>query len=108
MLMFHFNITLKQLKIRFKNDSFFMTNSQLFLLKDNRCFEFKRRCIEWSVYDVKFIRKHRNHLLSFRSRGTLMSYTDHSMQHRLKSNTPNNFIHGALSDFKCCRMFSFA
>ncbi len=28
-------------------------------------------------------------MLSNRSRGTLMSYTDHSVQRRLKSNAPN-------------------
>ncbi len=35
------------------------------------------------------IRKHWIHLRSYRSRGTLMSYTDHSVQRRLKSNAPN-------------------
>ncbi len=34
--------------------------------------------------------KHRIRLLSYRSRGTLMSYTDHSVQRRLKSNAPND------------------
>ncbi len=34
--------------------------------------------------------KYRIHLLSYRSRCILMSYTDHSVQPRLKSNTPNN------------------
>ncbi len=29
-----------------------------------------------------------DHMLSNGSRGTLMSYTDHSMQRRLKSNAP--------------------
>ncbi len=38
---------------------------------------------------ARAIRKHRFHLLSYRSRGTLMSYTDHSVQRRLKSNTPH-------------------
>ncbi len=34
------------------------------------------------------IRQHWDHLLSYRSHGTLVSYTDHSMQRRLKSNAP--------------------
>ncbi len=38
------------------------------------------------------IRKHRFHLLSYRSRGTLMSYTDHSVQCRFKSNAPNETV----------------
>ncbi len=38
---------------------------------------------------ARAIRKHRFHLLSYSSRGTLMSYTDHSVQRRLMSNTPN-------------------
>ncbi len=37
---------------------------------------------------ARAIRKLSTHLLSYRSRGTLMSYTDHSAQRRLKSNAP--------------------
>ncbi len=33
---------------------------------------------------IRTHRNHGNHLFSYRSRGTLMSYTDHSMQRRLK------------------------
>ncbi len=48
------------------------------------------RCVR--VYDLKVPRKRfesiRIHLLSYRSSGTLMSYTDHSAQRRFKSNTP--------------------
>ncbi len=33
----------------------------------------------------------RIHLLSYHSRGTLMSYTNHSAQRRFKSNTPSVF-----------------
>ncbi len=43
----------------------------------------------WNQSTTRAIRKHRNHLLSYRSRGALMSYTDHSVQRRLKSNAPN-------------------
>ncbi len=32
---------------------------------------------------------HRIRLLSYNSRGTLMSYSDHSAQRRFKSNAPN-------------------
>ncbi len=57
-------------------------------------FDLKRRCTEWSVYDIKVPRERfesiRIHLLSHRSRSTVMSYTDHSAQRRFKSNTPNN------------------
>ncbi len=53
-------------------------------------FDFKRRCTERSVYDIKVPRETFESigsvLLSYRSRGTLMSYTDHSVQRRLKSN----------------------
>ncbi len=42
----------------------------------------------WHQSTARAIRKHRNRLLSYRSRGTLMSYTDHSAQRRLKSNAP--------------------
>ncbi len=56
-------------------------------------FDFKRRCAEWSVYDIKVparaIREQMDPMFSNSSRGTLMSYTDHSVQRRLKSNTPN-------------------
>ncbi len=52
-----------------------------------------RRCVysvTWTLSSaVRSIRKHRIHLLSYRSRGTLMSFTDQSAQRRLKSNTPN-------------------
>ncbi len=55
-------------------------------------FDLKQRCAERSVYDIKVRREQfesiRIHLLSYRSRGTLMSYTDHSAQRRFKSNTP--------------------
>ncbi len=43
----------------------------------------------WHQSTARAIRKHRIRLLSYRSRGTLMSYTDHSAQRRLKSNAPN-------------------
>ncbi len=55
-------------------------------------FDLKRCCAEWSVYDIKLPREWfesiRICLLSYRSRGTLMSYTDHSAQRCFKSNTP--------------------
>ncbi len=42
-------------------------------------FDFKRRCTEWSVYDIKVlaraIRVQMDPMLSNRSRSTLMSYT---------------------------------
>ncbi len=43
----------------------------------------------WHQSTARAIRKHRIRLLSYRSRGTVMSYTDHSVQSRLKSNAPN-------------------
>ncbi len=43
----------------------------------------------WHQSTAKAIQKHRIRLLSYRSRGTVMSYTDHSAQRRLKSNAPN-------------------
>ncbi len=56
-------------------------------------FDFKRRCAEWSVYAIKVPRepfKSIGFICSlYRSRGTLMSYTDHSVQRRFKSNAPN-------------------
>ncbi len=60
-------------------------------------FDLKRRCTEWSVYqpygpDIKVPREpfeSISFICSYRSRGTLMSYTDHSVQRRFKSNTPN-------------------
>ncbi len=54
-------------------------------------FDFKRCCIEWSVYEstARAIREQVDSKLSNGSCGTLMSYTDRSMQHRLKSNAPN-------------------
>ncbi len=39
----------------------------------------------WRQSTVRAIRKHRIRLLSYRSRGILMSYTDYSAQRRLKS-----------------------
>ncbi len=42
----------------------------------------------WHQSTARAIRKHRIRLLSYRSRGTVMSYTDHSVQRRLKSNAP--------------------
>ncbi len=42
----------------------------------------------WHQSTARAIRKHGIRPLSFRSRGTLMSYTDHSVQRRLKSNAP--------------------
>ncbi len=56
-------------------------------------FDLKRRCTEWSVYDIKVPRESFESIgliCSYRSRGTLMSYTDHSVQRRFKSNTPEN------------------
>ncbi len=49
-------------------------------------FDLKRRCIERSVYDIKVPREQVVPMLSNGSRDTVMSYTDHSMQRRLKSN----------------------
>ncbi len=43
----------------------------------------------WHQSTARAIRKHRIRLLSYLSRGTLMSYTDYSAQRRLKSNAPN-------------------
>ncbi len=46
-------------------------------------FQFKRCCTEWSVYDVTVPREpfeNIGSLLSYRSRGTLISYTDRSAQ----------------------------
>ncbi len=63
-------------------------------------FDFKRGCTEWSLYDIKVPREQfesigsMNHLLCYPSHGTLMSYTDHSVQSRLKSNAPIN-SHGS-------------
>ncbi len=54
-------------------------------------FDLKRRCTEWSVYDIKVPREpfeSIGSICSYRSRGTLMSYTNHSVQRRFKSNTP--------------------
>ncbi len=52
----------------------------------------RRRCTEcfslWHQSTARTIREHWIHLLSYRSRGTLMSYTEHSVQCRLKSNAP--------------------
>ncbi len=42
----------------------------------------------WHQSTARAIRMHRIHLFSYHSRGTLMSYTDHSVQRRLKSNAP--------------------
>ncbi len=42
----------------------------------------------WHQSSVRAIWKHRIHLLSYRSRCTLMSYTDHFAQHRLNLNAP--------------------
>ncbi len=56
-----------------------------------RAFDFKRRCADWSVYDIKVPREpfeSKANLLSYRSRGTLMSYTDYS---DLKSNAPKMY-----------------
>ncbi len=58
-------------------------------------FDLKRRCTEWSVHDIKVPRERYEQIkpmLSNRSRGTLMSYTDHSVQRRFKSNTPTDWI----------------
>ncbi len=41
----------------------------------------------WHQSTARVIRKRRIHLLYYRSRGTLMSYADHSVQRRFKSNT---------------------
>ncbi len=49
----------------------------------------------WHQSTARAIRKHRIRLLSYRSHGTLMSYTDHSLQRRLKSNVP-------ICSFGCC------
>ncbi len=56
----------------------------------------RRRCAFFSTASVwadhvrsSVMWKHRFHLLSYRSRGTLMSYTDHSVWRHLKSNTPH-------------------
>ncbi len=38
---------------------------------------------------ARAIRMHRIRLLSYRSRGTLMSYSDHSAQRCFKSNAPS-------------------
>ncbi len=61
--------------------------------KTRGVFDLKRRCAEWSVYDIKvpweLFESIRIRLLSYGSRGTVMSYTDHSAQRRFKSNTPN-------------------
>ncbi len=51
-------------------------------------FDFKRRCIERSMYDIKVPRERVFPMLSNGSRDTLMSYTDRYMQRRLKSNAP--------------------
>ncbi len=55
-------------------------------------YDLKRRCAEWSVYDIKVPRERfesiRIHLRSYRSRGTLMSYLSIMPQRRFKSNTP--------------------
>ncbi len=46
----------------------------------------------WHQSTTRAIRKQRIHLLSYRSRGTLMSNTEHSVQRRLKSNAPINTL----------------
>ncbi len=57
------------------------------VLETRGAFDFKRRCIERSVYDIKVPREPfentRIHLLSYRSRGTSMSLAEHSVQRRL-------------------------
>ncbi len=42
----------------------------------------------WHQSTARVVRKQRIRLLSYGSRGTVMSYTDHSAQRRFKSNTP--------------------
>ncbi len=57
----------------------------------------KWHCAEWSVYDIKVQREPYSRLILMRlnrSRGTVMSYTDHSAQHRFKSNTPIQNVQG--------------
>ncbi len=64
-------------------------------------FDFKQRCIEWSVYYIKYresIREQVVPMLSNGSRSTLMSYTDHSMQRCLKSNAPNTMARVSLTN----------
>ncbi len=43
-------------------------------------FKLRRMVSVWHQSTARAIRKHRTRLLSYRSRGTLMSYTDHSAQ----------------------------
>ncbi len=65
-------------------------------------FDFKWRCAEWSVYDIKVPWERFEcimiSLLSYGSRGTLISHTDHSEQCRFKSNTSRLYP----KTEKCC------
>ncbi len=47
----------------------------------------------WHQSTARAIREQLVSMLSNGSRGTLMSYTDHSMQRRLKSNAANVTFH---------------
>ncbi len=55
-------------------------------------FDFKRRCTEWSVYDIKVlaraIREQMDPMLSNRSRSTLMSYTHSCLGPRILRGPP--------------------
>ncbi len=48
----------------------------------------RRMITVWHQSTARVIRMHRIRLLSYRSRGTLMSYGDHSAQRCFKSNAP--------------------
>ncbi len=79
---------------------------QMFSTLIRSAFDFKRRCTECSVYDIKVPSELFESIETIcsvcRSRGTLISYTDHSVQRRLKSNAPNNtkcFVSSNLNNF---------
>ncbi len=46
----------------------------------------------WHQSTARAIREQIDPMFSNGSHGTLLSYTDHSVQHRLKSNTPIGMI----------------
>ncbi len=56
--------------------------NQASIIETLGAFDFKRRCIERSVYDIKVSREQMVPMLSTGSRDTLMSYTDRSMLRR--------------------------
>ncbi len=81
-------------RLRWPSATFDDVTAEIFEKHPLGVFDLKQRWAEWSLYDIKVPRERfesiRIRRLSYRSRGTLMSYTDHSAQRRFKSNTPND------------------